>query len=146
MENKKKFRASFYNSKSDVTKKVDFLANDSEEASRNALNMPEAKGHCYDNLTVEEWPESPSPIGIRFGYAENGKDGYSNYLVVKARDEAHAVAFYNANYKGRRFFQPWPLKPDDSGNCVYGEVKETYFCAASCFDADATLDGREVLA
>ncbi|MBR4608074.1 MAG: hypothetical protein IKO41_17850 [Lachnospiraceae bacterium] len=144
MENLKKFRASFYNSASDTSKKVDFLAKDSEDAFDKAMKMPEARQRwLYDNVTVEKWPKSPSPIGVRFRYLENGRRSYCNYLVIKARDEAHAVLFYNENYKGKRFYQSWPNKPDDAGNCVYGEVEKTYFCAAPGYDADATLDGKE---
>lgn len=137
-----KYRVTFHDGPTgNKSKKFDVDARDMDEAFRKARELfPNAWQAGYTDATTEEVPTEPSPIGIRFRYLESGKKSYCQYLVIKADNEAHAVAFYNRNLKGRRFYQPWPKKPDDNGNCVYGEVEETYFAACPGYDYDATKE------
>ena len=90
---------------------------------------------------VEEFPNGPSPIGIEFWYQDLMlKKKSCQYMIIFAEDEAQAVSFYNKKYKGKKFFQPWPHKIDEGGNCIYDEVRETYFAACTGYDDDATKE------
>ncbi len=140
-----KYRVTFHDGPTgNRSKKFDIEAGDMDEAFRIAYQrFPNAREMGFTDATTEEIPTEPSAIGIRFKYSDiRAEKSYSQYLVVKANDEAHAVEFYNRNLKGRSFFQPWPSKPDEKGNCIYGEVAETYFAACPGYDFDATNERR----
>ena len=121
----------------DIHKHYDVEAKDSDEAFKIAYKMPEAKNRIYREVGVEEIPEGITNIGIRFAYQECNRT-YHQYMVIRAESEDHAKRWYNANIKGRRFYQPWPHKPDENGNCVYGRIVETYFTFGSGYNFDAT--------
>lgn len=122
---------------SDIRKHYDVDTKDSDEAFKKAFQMPEAKSRLYSDVSVEDIPTGVSNIGICFCYEERGKS-YHQYMVIHAESERHAKDWYNANLKGKRFYQPWPHKPDENGNCVYGKIAETYFAACPGYDFDAT--------
>ncbi len=139
----KKYRVTFHDGPTgNRSKNFDIEAENMDEAFKKAYRaFPDARYQGYTDATTTEIPTEPSPIGIRFRYLENGKRSYCQYLIIKANDEAHAIEFFNRNLKGRSFFQPWPSKPDEKGNCVYGNVEETYFAACTGYDYDATTEG-----
>lgn len=125
---------------SDICRSYDVTASDSDAAFAMAYKMPEAKRVGW-NISVMEIPDGPKAIGIRFSYMQLGRM-YSQYLFVRAEDEEQAKKYYRKNIQGKHFYQPWPDKPTESGNCVYGTIQETYFAVAdpdSCpFDATNT--------
>ena len=133
-----KYRITFFSDPTtDIVKKYDVEAKNSDEAFEIAYKMPEARNRMYRNVGVEEIPTGDTNIGIRFSYKERGKT-YYQYMVIHAKNESHAKEYYNRNIKGRNFYQPWPRKPDDNGNCIYGAIAETYFAACPGYDFDAT--------
>lgn len=123
--------------------KYDTVADSTDEALRRALKAFKLK-HGYDahvdfsDSTIEEHPVGASVIGIRFAYKEgNGKGGHQ-YLFIKAETEKKAAEYYNSNIRGKNFYQPWPHKINDQGNCTYDSIADTYFAACNGYDFDAT--------
>lgn len=136
----KKYRITFSGgAMTDIHKTYDVTAKNADEAFKIAYGMPESDCRRYTEIGVEEIPEGIANIGIRFAYYDEGlkKTSY-NYMIIKAKNESHAKEYYNATYKGKKFYQPWPHKINAKGNCVYGKVVETYFAACPGYDADAT--------
>ena len=131
------YRISFYDKRTDRSKNYDVAADDSDDAMKMAYKMPEAKNRNAE-IWVSEIQDGPKLIGVRFAYTQFGRP-YSQYLFIRAENEEQARAYYRKNIKGKKFYQPWPDKPTDSGNCTYGEIVETYFAigdADNCpFDA-----------
>ena len=123
----------------DLCKVYDVEANDYDEAFDIAYGKPEARQRWkYSDVSVMEVRPGPKTIGIRFAYTQFGRP-YSQYLFIRAETEEQAKQFYRKNLQGRRFWQPWPEKPNGDGNCVYGEIRETYFAAGDRFAFDATI-------
>ena len=121
--------------------RYDLEAENSDDAISKAYRYLRDRGieHRFSEVMVEEIPKGPTNIGIKFAYEEGKRGIYYNYIVIRANDEADAEAFYNKTLLGKRFYQPWPAKIDENGNCVYGRVAETYFAACPGFDLDATV-------
>ena len=133
----KKYRITFCGKHS---KHYDVDASNSDEAFKIAYSMPEAsKHHIYTDVSVEEVPNGPSVIGIEFKYTDTVlKKDFTNYIHIKAKDEADAVRYYNEHFRGKRFWFN-PSKTEEDGKCVRGEVIDTFFSACPGFDADATI-------
>lgn len=134
-----KFRITFTNSQTDKHKSYDIDAKDSNEAFKIAYTYSEAKSREYTDVSVEEHPTGPSPIGISFIYKDTvNKKDYHGCIIIKAFNEESAVNYYNAHYKGKRFWFD-SSKPEPDGKHIYGEVIETYFAACPGYAADATI-------
>ncbi len=119
----------------------DISALDSEDAFKQAYHWIKSqnKDHLYSDITIMEIPQVASPIGIRFSYTDTlCKKDCCQYMIIKAESEEQAKKYYYDNFYGKRFYQPWPCKVDDKGNCIYGKVKETYYAACPGFHFDAT--------
>ena len=140
----KKYRATFYDGPNgNKHRKFDFEALSTDDAFAKAhLLLPshEARALGFTDMMIEEVEDGPKQFGIRFSYEEGNRGRYYNYMVIRANDEAQATEYYNRHYRGKRFFQPWPHTPDEKGNCIYGEIAETYFAACPGYVADATKD------
>ena len=132
------YRISFYDKQTDKSKNYDVAADSSDDAIKMAYKMPEAKNRNAE-IWVSEIQDGPKVIGIRFAYTQLGRS-YSQYLFIRAENEEQAKRYYRKNIQGKRFWQPSPGKPDENGNCVYGNIKETYFACASGYDFDALTD------
>lgn len=134
-----KFRITFSNgANSNDHKTYDIEADNSDEAFRFAYGTPEANQRWrYSDVSVMEIKNGPKTIGVCFTYTQSGRS-YVQYLFIRAEDEEQARQFYQTHLKGRRFWQPWPDKPNDEGNCVYGKIKETYFAGGDGYAFDAT--------
>ena len=135
----KRFRITFNDGPmGNLSEKVDIEAESMDEAMSMAYKMPQAKSIRYTDFTVEEIEDGPKSIGIKFTYhyIDTGKI-YNQYMIIWANDEAHAIAYYNENIRGKRFYQPWPHKIDSNGNCMYDVVAETYFACGVGYDFNA---------
>jgi hypothetical protein len=122
---------------------VDVNATNSDEALKLALSeLKRMKGdfgaRSYSDATIEEHPVGASSIAVRFSYTEDRGKGGCQYLSIYANNEEEAVKWFNANLKGKHFYQPWPAKINDNGNCIYDKVEETYFAVGQS-DFDATV-------
>lgn len=123
----------------DNTKSYDVKAVSSDEAFSMAYCMPEAKQHWkYSDVNVAEIKKGPKTIGVQFNYTQ-ADHPYCQYLFIKAENEEQAAKYYREHLYGLHFWQPWPHKPDDAGNCVYGGIKNTYFASGDGYDFDATI-------
>ena len=140
----KKFRVTFTPRDGGVGIHFDIEAATSAEAEHEAYARckrmynggPE---YIFSDMMTEEIVKGEQNIGIQFKYYDTMlKRDFTNYMVIHALSEEQAVEYYNASYKGKRFYQPWPHKIDDNGNCTYGVVVDTYFAACPGYDADAT--------
>lgn len=132
---KPNFRITF--SGKEKKKHIDVYAENREDALKMALHMPEV--NHFRDVTVEEIPEFPCVIGIKFQY-RNCKQDYCGYLSIKADSEKDAVRYYNTHFKGKPFrFDPGETEED--GKNIRGKVLETYFACCPGFDADATQKG-----
>jgi hypothetical protein len=142
METKiKTYRATFNNGpEGNESFKYDFEAENGDEAWKKVYAHPCAKKYPqYTDVTLEEVTDGPKVIGICYNYHDHHlKRDYQGYTFIKANDEKQAVEFYNRNIKGKHFYQPWPDKFDDEGNCEYGSVKETYYAGFDGYKYDAT--------
>ena len=138
-----KYRATFSDGPmGSKSNNFDFEAKDKDEAWEKVYARPEAKMHdIYTDVMLEGVPDGPKIIGIKFAYDDSrrGHTQYYQYMTIRALDEAQAVDYYNQNIKGKSFFQPWPYKIDEDGNCTYGAVRETYFAACPGYNFDATM-------
>lgn len=122
-----------------LSKHYDVEADSSDDALRMAYQMPEGKQYrTYSMVGVMEIPNGPKIIGVRFAYTQAGRP-YCQHMLIKALNESQAKKYYQQNIQGKHFFQPWPDKPDPDGNCVYGEIKETYFAYADGYDFNAMI-------
>ncbi len=141
----KKYRVTFHDGPcGSKSLKYDIEAENSDEAFNKAYKDLRAKGLdiCFTDSTTEEWPNGTSNIGIEFNYLEGRqRRAYSQYMIIRAENEQQAVEFYNRNFKGKRFYQPWPCKVEENGNCEYRNVARTYFAACPGADFDATGAG-----
>lgn len=134
----KKYRIEFNGKNS--SKRYDVVASNIDDAFKLAYSMPEASQyHIYGDIGIEEIPEGPSVIGIKFRYTDTVfKKEFTDYIHIKAKDEADAVRYYNENFKGKRFWFN-AGKTEDDGKCIRGDVIETFFSAGAGFAADATV-------
>ena len=122
------------------SRSYDVDAKDVDEAFCIAYKMPEATSRMkYSDINVTEIQDGPKVIGVCFTYTQAGHS-YSQYLFIRAENEEQAKRYYRKNIQGKRFWQPQPGKPDENGNCVYGNIRETYFACASGYDFDALTD------
>ena len=132
----KEFRITF--SGNNKCKSVDIKASCSDDAFVKAYEMPEATSRIYTEISIEEVPEGPKVIGIEFEYEDTAfKKTFTDYIFIRANDEAQAVDYYNRHYKGGRFWFH-AGKTEDDGKCIRGKVLETYYAAVPGYDADAT--------
>lgn len=136
MENN--FRITFSDgSMGNKSKHVDVYAQNSDDAFSQAYKMPETEYGIYTDVSVEEIPTEPTVIGIQFRYTDTYmKKDFTGYVIIRAKDEAHAKEYYNEQLKGKHFMH-YPSKLEESGKCVIGKIVETYFAACPGFDYDA---------
>ena len=134
---KPNFRITF--SGKDRSENIDVFAENREDALEMALCMPEVEH--YRDVTIEEFPEFPCVIGIKFQYRDTcRKKDFRGYVFIKANSEKEAVDYYNEHLKGKRFcFDSG--KTETNGKCIRGKVLETYFAGCPGFDVDATQKG-----
>ena len=132
----KEFRITFTgNGKS---KAVDVHASCTDDAFAMAYKMSEATNRAYTEVSIEEVPEGPKVIGIKFEYEDTAcKKTFTDYLFIRAYNEAQAVDYYDRHYKGGRFWFN-AGKTEDDGKCIRGKVIETYYAAVLGYNADAT--------
>jgi len=138
----KKYRVSFSKGPdSDQRLKYDIEAETSDEAFSKAYQYLKSKDidSLHSDSTIEEWPDGASNIGIRFKYYDGTlKREFSQYMIIHADNEIQAVEFYNSKFKGKHFYQPYPHRIEENGNCEYRAVAETYFAACPGAHYDAT--------
>lgn len=136
----KKYRITFHDGPTGNRRKdVDVIARGTDDAFRQAFQMPEAKNRLYSEVIVAEIPKEPSVIGVEFAYRDTAlKRDFVDYMFIKARDEAEAVRCYNEHFLGSRFWFR-AGKTEEDGKCVRGKVLQTYFAVGARYDADATV-------
>lgn len=133
------YRITFSNRNAGISRKKDIHAENSDDAFAKAFKMPDAKSGLFTDVQVEEIPEGPVVVGIKFYYYDTVlKVNFTDYLTIKANSEADAVSYYNEHFKGKRFWFN-AGKTEEEGKCIRGDVAETYFAACPGYDADATL-------
>lgn len=139
---KNNYRIIFYHNRTEKRKVVDISVKNSSEAFALACKMPEAKNREYTDVFVEEIPDYPTTIGVRFEYYDTYiKRFFSDVVMIKAENEKQAVEYYEKNLRGKRFwFNAGETKED--GKCIRGKVLETYFASCPGYDADATEGGN----
>ncbi len=124
----------------------DILAEDFDDAAIVARKMPEAyiKEFRDNDVVIEEIVDGPKVIGICYNYYDHScKRTYQGYTFIRALDEAQAIDYYNKNIKSKVFYQPWPDKFDENGNCEYGAVAYTYFAGGDGYSYDAIEDNKK---
>lgn len=133
---KKNYRITFSNR--DECKHVDIYAKDCDAAFVRAYSMPEAKSGLYSDIMVERIPTGPSVIAVKFKYIDTVTDKtFFGYLHIKAKDEEHALKYYNKHFKNKRFWF-YAGKNEDDGKHIRQEAVETYFASCPGYDVDAT--------
>lgn len=136
------FRATFHDGPmGNVSKAVDFKAEDMDQAFSAALKMPEAADRRFTEVAVEEVAEGEKNIGLEIVYYDTAiRRQFRDYLVIRAINESEAVRYYNKYLKGGRFwFHANKTEPD--GKCQRGSVVRTYYAAVPGYDFDATKGG-----
>ena len=119
-------------------KHIDVYAKDCDEAFSRAYRMPEAKSGLYSDIMVERIPTGPSVIAVKFKYLDTVTNKeFFGYLHIKAKDEAHALKYYDKHFKGKCFWFN-ASKTEDNGKHIRMEAVETYFASCPGYDADAT--------
>lgn len=127
------YRVDFYNHDTGKHLKMDVEAPSMDEAFHIAYRRFKAEYrsepyYCgYTDATTSEIPTGVSLIGVAFKYS--GRWDGKSQVFIEADGEAAAIEVYNKTYKGKKFYQPWPDKINEEGNCVYGEVVETWYTA-----------------
>lgn len=125
------YRVDFHNNETGKSLKMDVEASSMKEAFSIAYKRFKAKYgsepcYCgYTDATTSEIPTGISTIGVAFRYS--GRWDGKAHVFIEADGEAAAIEIYNRTYKGRKFYQPWPDKINEAGNCIYGEVVDTWY-------------------
>ena len=133
---RKNYRITF--SSRDNCKHIDVCAKDCDEAFARAYRMPEAKSGMYSEIMVERIPTTPSVISVKFKYLDTVTDKtFFGYVLIKAKDEAHALKHYDKYLKDKRFWFNVG-KTEEDGKNIRLEAVDTYFAGCAEFDIDAT--------
>ena len=138
------YRVAFYNEngRDDDERRYDVEAKNEDDAFHKAYalckrDLGGGPEYRYTDSSTYMIPEGPTTISLKVQYLERGKETHATHMVIYARDEEHAKEYYNANIKGKRFWQPWPRKLDEDGNCVYGKVLKTDIAGCPGYDHNA---------
>ena len=137
---KRKYRITFHGPGGEPSESVDVNASSDDEAFSIAYGMPQAKDRRYTDVSVVEFPDGISNIGIHFEYYDSAlRQTFSDCLIIRAGSEKDAVNYYNSHFYGKHFwFNAGKIEND--GKCTYGRIKNTYFAACPGWNADATKD------
>lgn len=119
-----KYRITFYDGpESNRFKRVDVVAENFEDARRQAWQMDEAKYREYSDMSIERVPDGPAVIGVEYEHYDSYfKRCVTDRVFIKAYDEAEAVKYFNEHFSER------------------GRPSKTYFAGGCGYDADATID------
>lgn len=139
------FRATFHDGPmGNISKAVDFKAEDMDQAFGLALKMPEASDRRFSEVSVEEIAEGLKNIGLEINYFDTAiRRQFRDCLIIRAYDEDEAVRYYNKFLRGGRFWF-YANKTEPDGKCQRGDVIRAYYAACPGYHFDATK-GKELV-
>lgn len=143
---------------SNGSERVIVKAHDTDEASKKAYNMPQAKR--YDNVIVSERAKGNVAyiVAFNYNYVINGKVDSrvgEGRIVFNADNENEAKRAYNKKYRGKYFDDVNPGKgnilddiPTKNQGGKYGKVFDVYQLgskpSANAEDAKSILESKDV--
>ncbi len=122
------YRITFYNNKTDKSKKFDIKARNSAEVDEFINNKArEMRDKDYTDATYHIVEDGLKTIGLEILYTDTVfKKDFKDYLFIKAENENEAIEIFNKEYKNQRFwFNCEKLESD--GKCIIKKVTNTYY-------------------